>query len=117
MKKVYPAGWERTARQSALPHRPLALGQHPIRIAALRAMVGGVDDVGVLHGSEGAGGGLRKADCVGGGASGIADAFGTKIGRFEKSALTASHPSGRMTSRYDSRWPKPLSGPHDSVAV
>src|SRR5689334_21732310 len=38
-------------------------------------------------------------------------AFGMSTGRFEKTALINSQPSGRMTSRYVSKWPNGLSGP------
>jgi len=58
--------------------------------------------------------GWRATDASG---SDGADGFGSSTGRFEKSALIASQPSGRITSRYDSRCPNALSGPHDSVAA
>ena len=41
---------------------------------------------------------------------------GCSTGAFEKIALSASHASGKATSKYVRRCPKGLSGPHVSVA-
>src|SRR6476646_8558867 len=87
-------------------------------------MVGGFADTGAIvsFGEAPAKRRLRPrcyewtTDC--GGTAAVSDsargAFGTSTGRFENTALIISQPSGRITSRYDSRWPNGLSGPHDS---
>src|SRR6476646_8494812 len=92
-------------------------------------MVGGFADTGAIVSFSDAPAKRRlRSRCYewttewGGGATAVVSesprgAFGTSTGRFENTALIISQPSGRITSRYDSRCPNGLSGPHDSVAT